>query len=180
MGFLQHHFSNASQMIVFSLTSAHESSDGNAALFRPHPVLTATLNVLPLTVRSCNVAGLSPADARPITLVAMVKANVLNTLLLSVTIFMAVISCLLSSGRQRGRSRPLNLLYWINRASRSCKEQIARRRTGLPFVSFCIRYRSARRDVSITGEHRYSIWSTSMGKLPDSNWPSQSVQTQFT
>src|SRR5258708_26710138 len=27
-------------------------------LFRPHPVLTATLNILPLTVRSCNVAAL--------------------------------------------------------------------------------------------------------------------------
>jgi hypothetical protein len=35
---------------------------------------------------------------------------------------MAVISCLLSSDSQRGRSRPLNLLYWINRASRTCKK----------------------------------------------------------
>jgi len=40
--------------------------------------------------------GLPPADARPIALVAMVKANVRNTPLLPVTIFMAIISCLLS------------------------------------------------------------------------------------
>jgi hypothetical protein len=38
----------------------------------------------------------------PITLVAMVKANVLNTLLLAVTIFTAVNSCLFCSGRIDG------------------------------------------------------------------------------
>jgi hypothetical protein len=51
-------------MIVFSLTSAHEAARANALLFRPHPVLTATLNVL--TVRSasallCWAAGLKAA-----------------------------------------------------------------------------------------------------------------------
>jgi len=40
-------------------------------------------------------AGLAPAEARPIAPVAKVKANVLNTPLLPVTIFTAVISCLL-------------------------------------------------------------------------------------
>jgi hypothetical protein len=44
-------------------------------------------------------AGLSPAHARAIALVAMVKANVLNTPLLPVIIFMAVISYSLCSGR---------------------------------------------------------------------------------
>ncbi len=40
--------------------------------------------------------GLTAADARPIALVAAVKANVLNTPLLA--IFTAAISCLISSG----------------------------------------------------------------------------------
>lgn len=42
---------------------------------------------------STPAAGLAAADATPIALVAMVKANVPNTPLLRVTIFTAVVSC---------------------------------------------------------------------------------------
>jgi hypothetical protein len=44
-------------------------------------------------------AGLMAADARPSAPVTAVKANVLNTPRLSVTIFIAVISCLMASVR---------------------------------------------------------------------------------
>jgi hypothetical protein len=55
-------------------------------------------------------AGLVPADATPVALGAVVEANVLNTPLLPVTIFMAVISVLCPEDRQRRLSRPINLL----------------------------------------------------------------------
>jgi hypothetical protein len=64
-------------------------------------------------------AGLAPADARPIAPVAMVKANVPNTSLLPVTIFMpsSRVYCFSGDGH-RGLLGPLNLFCEINHASR--------------------------------------------------------------